>query len=260
MDNIDLLPREIYKRLIEHGLDINIRQKQIHFWWTELGKNRYKRDEDPFLSAQKWLEEKSYQIIFQKETPKAFGFLTKLWDILQNSQFKIQEIGVDAICMYLFYYYYIINYLCYLYNNFILDNTNNLKFELYVVHAEIDGTGFPLAYLFMENHGNCGNGIRTGTIIDFLIQLKIRGLEPEFFLTDKDFAQISAARFVWKNIKVQLCLWHIKKAVEARLSNNKKSQQINYDGIAAQQLFPFINPLFRPILSNDKIHFCPKEF
>ncbi|PKB97484.1 hypothetical protein RhiirA5_433072 [Rhizophagus irregularis] len=35
-DNIDLLPREIYKRLIECGLDIKIRQKQVHFWWTEL--------------------------------------------------------------------------------------------------------------------------------------------------------------------------------------------------------------------------------
>src|SRR6266542_2391487 len=39
LDNIDLLPREIYKRLIERGLNINIRQKQIHFWWVELGKN-----------------------------------------------------------------------------------------------------------------------------------------------------------------------------------------------------------------------------
>jgi len=27
------------------------------------------------------------------------------------------------------------------------------------VHAEIDGMGFPLAYLFLENNGNCGNGI-----------------------------------------------------------------------------------------------------
>ena len=31
-DNIDLLPREIYKRLVERGLNLNIRQKQIHFW------------------------------------------------------------------------------------------------------------------------------------------------------------------------------------------------------------------------------------
>jgi len=53
LDNIDLLPREIYKRLIERGLNINIHQKQIYFWWIELGKNRYKRDKDPFLSTQK---------------------------------------------------------------------------------------------------------------------------------------------------------------------------------------------------------------
>ncbi|RHZ59351.1 hypothetical protein Glove_364g90 [Diversispora epigaea] len=53
LENIDLLPREIYKRLIETGLNINIRQKQIHFWWTELGKSKYKYDDDAFLSAQK---------------------------------------------------------------------------------------------------------------------------------------------------------------------------------------------------------------
>ena len=31
LDNIDLLSREIYKQLIKQGLNINIRQKQIHF-------------------------------------------------------------------------------------------------------------------------------------------------------------------------------------------------------------------------------------
>ena len=79
---------------------------------------------------------------------------------------------------------------------YFLDNTNNLRFELYVVHVQVDGTGFPLAYLFLENNGNCGNGVQTGAIIDFFLQLKIRGLKPEFFLTDKDFAQISATRFI----------------------------------------------------------------
>ncbi|GET64849.1 ATP-dependent DNA helicase PIF1 [Rhizophagus irregularis DAOM 181602=DAOM 197198] len=209
-DNIDLLPREIYKRLVERGLDLNIRQKQIHYWWTAIGQHRYKRDEDPFISAQKWLKEDSYHVIFQKNCPNSLGFLTELWNVLKNSQFKIHEIGVDATY-----------------------NTNNLKFELYVVHAEIDGMGFPLAYL--------------------------TGLEPEFFISDKDFAQISAARFVWKNIKVQLCLWHIKKAVEARLSSNKKPIQINYNGEAAHKLFSFIDPSFRPNLTKEKIIFCPKE-
>uniref|UniRef100_U9SMN4 Uncharacterized protein n=1 Tax=Rhizophagus irregularis (strain DAOM 181602 / DAOM 197198 / MUCL 43194) TaxID=747089 RepID=U9SMN4_RHIID len=46
-------------------------------------------------------------------------------------------------------------------------NTNNLKFELYVVHAEVNGMGVLLAYLFIENNGNCSNGIQTEVIIDF---------------------------------------------------------------------------------------------
>jgi hypothetical protein len=116
LNNIDLLPREIYKRLVDRGLNINIRQKQIHFWWVELGKTRYKRDEDSFISAEKWLLEKSYQIIFQKESPKALGFLTELWNTLKNFQFKIREIGVDATCKQLFQikiniFIYFLNYL-----------------------------------------------------------------------------------------------------------------------------------------------------
>ncbi|CAB4426762.1 unnamed protein product [Rhizophagus irregularis] len=31
LDNIDLLPHEIYKRFVKHGLNLNIQQKQIHF-------------------------------------------------------------------------------------------------------------------------------------------------------------------------------------------------------------------------------------
>ncbi|RHZ90148.1 hypothetical protein Glove_7g38 [Diversispora epigaea] len=132
-------------------------------------------------------------------------------------------------------------------------------FKLYVVHANVDGTGFLLAYLFLENNSNCDNGIHTATLIDFFLELKSCELEPEFFLTNKDFAQISAANFVWKNIKIQLYLWHIKKAVETKLSNNKKLQQINYNGIATQQQFSFIDPSFKLTLNKDKINFCPKE-
>ena len=38
--NIDLLPREIYARLIAEDLDTSIRANQIHFWWTQIGQNR----------------------------------------------------------------------------------------------------------------------------------------------------------------------------------------------------------------------------
>ena len=75
------------------------------------------------------------------------------------------------------------------------------------------------------------------------MQLKIHNFEPELFLTDKDFAQISAAKLLWKNVKIQLCFWHIKKTVKIRLGNNKTSQQINYNREAANKLFSF-NCLF----------------
>jgi hypothetical protein len=55
------------------------------------------------------------------------------------------------------------------------------------VHAEVDETEFLLAYLFIENNGNYGNGIKTEIIIDFLIQLKMCELELIFFLIDKNF-------------------------------------------------------------------------
>ena len=51
----------------------------------------------------------------------------------------------------------------------------------------------------------------------------------------------------------------MKKAVEARLSSNKVAQQVNYNGVAAQQQFSFIDPLFYPSLTKEKIVFYPKE-
>ena len=39
-EHIDLLPKEIYARLVSKDLDLHICQKQIHFWWSKLGQNR----------------------------------------------------------------------------------------------------------------------------------------------------------------------------------------------------------------------------
>ena len=77
-----------------------------------------------------------------------------------------------------------------------------MGFELYNLHAEMNGTGFPLSYLFVENNGQCKGGIRTGILQKFLTIFRNRGLNPTFFLTDKDFAQINAARFTWPHSKI----------------------------------------------------------
>ena len=81
-----------------------------------------------------------------------------------------------------------------------------------------------LSYLFLENNGK--DGIRTNILQKFLTIFRDQGLQPKFFLTDKDFAQINATRFTWPNAKVQLCRWHIKKAITTRLSSNKISDPL----------------------------------
>jgi hypothetical protein len=105
--HIDLLPREIYAQLVSKGLDPSIRQKQIHFWWSKLGQNRYKRNDDAFKSTIEWLKEKNYNIILEETIPvHAIAFTTGLYEKLNQVNVKIRECGIDATCKYYICYFY----------------------------------------------------------------------------------------------------------------------------------------------------------
>ena len=80
-EHIDLLPREIYAQLLNKGLDLSIRQKQIHFWWSKLGEYRYKRNEDAFKSTIEWINQGNYNIILEETTPvRAIAFTTGFYE------------------------------------------------------------------------------------------------------------------------------------------------------------------------------------
>ncbi|CAG8768953.1 16202_t:CDS:2, partial [Racocetra fulgida] len=87
-----------------------------------------------------------------------------------------------------------------------------------------------------------------------------------FFLTDKDFAQVSAAQKVWPNAKIQICFWHLKKAIKKRLTDNTYPKVINYSSYSAHQVFEFIDIEFYPTppsqmtpVQKKSFCFCPKE-
>jgi hypothetical protein len=128
------------------------------------------------------------------------------------------------------------------------------------MHAEFDGSGFPLAYLFLEHNGKCGDGIRTEIITKFVLQLKEKGLDPEFILTDKDWAQIKACHSTWPKAKIQLCRWHINRAITTRLQSDQMVARDTYNGYIAHQIFSFIDPNFiQPLMVPRGTKFCPKE-
>ena len=112
------------------------------------------------------------------------------------------------------------------------------------MHAEVDGAGFPLAYLFLEYNGKCGDGVKTEIIMKFISQLKEKELNSEFILSDKDWAQLKACHLTWPKAKVQLCRWHINRAVTTRLKSDQMVIQKIYNGYMVHQIFSFIDPNF----------------
>jgi len=67
--NLDLFPQVIYAQLVSQELPIQIRQKQIHYWWSHYMTTKYKRKEHVYDSAYEWLYEKGYEIIVESNKP-----------------------------------------------------------------------------------------------------------------------------------------------------------------------------------------------
>jgi hypothetical protein len=70
------------------------------------------------------------------------------------------------------------------------------------------------------------------------------GVIPIFFHVDKDMAEIGMIRSVW-NAKIQVCLWHLKCAVRARLEKRKVSTT-PYNVHRAHADYAFIDVNFKP--------------
>ncbi|CAB4402232.1 unnamed protein product [Rhizophagus irregularis] len=200
--NIHLTPSDIY-RILEHD-NPNLTQKQVHAWWSMLIKQEYIRDDKNQLnSAEVLLNEYGYKTLLNntKDGVKFLSFTIPFFE----KMIETQEIVVDATY-----------------------KTNVLGYELYAIIGQFDGSGFAMAYLFVEGSKK-SDGARTEILTLFFRALYDLGMKNiQFFLTDKDFAQISAAQQIWPHVKIQIYLWHIKKALKKRLSDNTQPKIITY--------------------------------
>ena len=119
-------------------------------------------------------------------------------------------------------------------------NTNSTKYELYGVMGVIDGTAFPISYLLVSAGKNRPI---TRILMGWFTALKEYGMNNvKIFLTDKDMAQINAAISIWPNAHIQLCLWHVKRAVEQHLSSKKQILRIRYNAQEAYNQCSVIDP------------------
>lgn len=68
---------------------------------------------------------------------------------------------------------------------------------------------------------------------------------PIFVHVDKDMAEIGMSRMVWTNAKIQICWWHLRRAVHECVSKTKLSTT-PYSLTWATKEFPFIDITFIP--------------
>ena len=127
----------------------------------------------------------------------------------------------------------------------LIGNTNNGNFELFAAVADAHGSGIPLAFLLISTSPDADSGAKQAVLESFLRQLKKRGVEPEFTLSDKDWSEIGAMREVWPEAKHFICFWHALKAVKERLSKNKDTPG-PYNAERAHAEFSFIDKNFVP--------------
>ncbi|KAF0538294.1 ATP-dependent DNA helicase pif1 [Gigaspora margarita] len=111
-------------------------------------------------------------------------------------------------------------------------------------------------------------GKRRKVLERFLEAIKVHSINPDFVFTDKDFAEINATTSVWGPSIVQLCAWHMNRALKfklkekAKLSNSQTQLRITYNVIQATAEFDFIDPIFYPTEDDcdPKIYIiCPLE-
>ena len=80
-----------------------------------------------------------------------------------------------------------------------------MNLELYSVPAEVDGMGFPLAYMLLTTTTAINDGACTALITRFFGGLQAKKVSPLFVMTDKDTTQIGAVKAIWPTACVQLC-------------------------------------------------------
>ncbi|KAG6867397.1 hypothetical protein C0993_003278 [Termitomyces sp. T159_Od127] len=202
----------------------NITANQVHNSWTMMSKTLWKRDPNQIVSAKLLLEELSDDVVIFDVKPEE-GVEQLCWGlkhILARLKDKVVEIGLDATCTYLFG--------CY--------ETNIL--------GEYDNASYPLSYCLLSTAEALPIRKRMHALDAWAkMLLEQYQIKPTFIHVDKDMAEIGMAKHVWPDAKIQLCWWHLRRAIKQRLAQNKLSMT-PYNVMRAQKEFPFIDPKFVP--------------
>lgn len=106
--------------------------------------------------------------------------------------------------------------------------TNRVDVELYGIIANVNGVGYPLAYMLYGKTAamsiEAEENVKAITLREWFLEMKDIGFNPGFFFSDKDAATMQAIRVVFGDLCLRLCLWHMKRSINAKLYSQKKAR------------------------------------
>jgi hypothetical protein len=184
---------------------------QVYYQWQKSNSSIWRRDPDPFYSAQNLLSERTDVRTSNYRVDNVRGLAFYISDSISALAPHAKELAMDATF-----------------------GTNNAGMDLFAVLAELDGTGVPLAYCFVDivennkkNERRAMPGAISSVLCQFLQNLRASDLDPTFFGTDKDTSEIFAVRQIWPNAIIQLCYWHVRRAIRTKLASAQKTNSQN---------------------------------
>jgi hypothetical protein len=101
----------------------------------------------------------------------------------------------------------------------------------------VNGAGCPLGFLLLQSTHDGEEGAKERYIRQFLDHFKKSwSIEPIIILSDKDWSEINALRACFPNAAIQLCFWHVLRAIKKRLATLRRRPAF-YDVDEAQAEF-----------------------
>ncbi|KAE8218322.1 hypothetical protein CF319_g7780 [Tilletia indica] len=247
--HLESTPRQLYQDIMAHeelgALAKHLTQKQVWFWWRERSSGSWRLQADPFESIiaslgnstleegsdpaagaraiQQYIEQRDAENVLSprvlgqaiKKEGSVRGYALFALGLIAKLRDRTVEISLDATF-----------------------GTNSSGHDLFAVLAEVDGTGVPLMYLLLDTKDMRGDGRRIEILSQVLAMLKGMGISPLFVGCDKESAELRAIGQVWPDAKIQLCYWHVRRALRQRLGNGKATMTNHYDAYEAKATVP----------------------
>ncbi|KAI9059933.1 hypothetical protein FKP32DRAFT_1760738 [Trametes sanguinea] len=219
------------RRRVTGAGPVPFRAKAVYYHWLLVCRQDWKLDPDPLVSARRFIQERGEHYRLKafdlQEEPGTQAVAFYIQDFVESWAAHTQELAMDSTW-----------------------NTNGGNFELFAAVADANGSGIPLAFMFIKT-SDAASGAKQTMLERFLGSLKALGVKPEFTLSDKDWSEINAMDAVWPEAKHQLCFWHALRALKQRLCKSKDSPA-PYDAAEAKRHFAFIDPEFVPMAQQTK--------